>query len=169
MNMKQIHISYYKNNDLEYILGSFEGRLCLVDAIKGKNRQKVEARLRKELDAEYVEYEDALLVQTARELDEYFEGKRESFYIPLLMVGTDFQKSVWKALLQIPYGKTSTYKKQAKMIENEKAIRAVANANSLNAISIIVPCHRIIGSDGSLTGYAGGLELKQRLLDIEKK
>jgi methylated-DNA-[protein]-cysteine S-methyltransferase len=167
--MKQIHISYYKKNAVEYILGSYDKKLCLVESLTGKNRRRVESRLKKELNAEYVECEDAILLQTAQKLDEYFEGKRKSFDIPLLMVGTDFQKSVWEALLKIPYGQTSTYKTQAKMIDNEKAVRAVANANGVNAISIIIPCHRIIGSDGSLTGYAGGLELKQRLLDIEYK
>ena len=169
--MKNINISYYKNNGLEYILGSYDGKLCLIDAMNGKNRLKNKNRLEKELNAEYsdsAESEDAILKQTAKELDEYFEGKRKNFDVPLLMVGSEFQKSVWEALLKIPYSETSTYKKQAKMIGNEKAVRAVANANGANAISIIIPCHRIIGSDGSLTGYAGGLELKQRLLKIEK-
>ncbi len=166
--MKQIHISFYRKNDVEYILGSYDNKLCLVDAINGKNRVKNKYRLEKGLNSEYVEGEDAVLKQTAQELDEYFEGKRENFDIPFLMVGSDFQKSVWQALLKIPYGETSSYKQQAKMIRNEKAVRAVANANGANAISIIIPCHRIIGSDGKLTGYAGGLELKQRLLEIEK-
>ena len=167
--MKQINISYYKKNGVDYILGSYDKKLCLVDSLSGKNRERVEDRLKKELKAEYVECEDDVLLQTAQELDEYFAGIRETFDIPLLMIGTNFQKSVWEALLKIPYGQTSTYKNQAKMIGNEKAIRAVANANGVNAISIIIPCHRIIGTNGSLTGYAGGLELKQRLLYIENK
>ena len=166
--MKNINISYYKNNGVEYVLGSYDGKLCLIDAIDGKNRVKNKNRLTKTLNAEYVENEDSVLKQTAKELDEYFVGKRSEFDIPLLMVGSEFQKSVWEALLKIPYGQTSTYKYQATMIGNTKAVRAVANANGANAISIIIPCHRIIGSDGSLTGYAGGLELKQRLLEIEK-
>ena len=167
--MKQINISYYNKNGLEYILGSFDNKLYLIDAINGKNRVKNKKRLEKGLKAEYYEYEDTVLKQTTKELDEYFEGKREEFDVPLLMVGSDFQKSVWQALLKIPYGETSSYKNQAKMIGNEKAVRAVANANGANAISIIIPCHRIIGSNGTLTGYAGGLELKQRLLEIENK
>ena len=165
--MKQINISYYKKNGVEYILGSFENKLCLIDLLTSTNKERVERRLSKGLNAEYVEFEDAILLQTAKELDQYFAGKREKFNIPLLMVGTKFQKSVWEALIKIPYAQTSTYKNQAKMIGNEKAIRAVANANALNAISIIIPCHRIIGTNGTLTGYAGGLELKQRLLNIE--
>ncbi len=90
------------------------------------------------------------------------------FDIPLLLVGSEFQKSVWNALLQVPYGVTETYLGLSKNIENEKAIRAVASANGANAIAIIVPCHRIIGSDGSLVGYAGGLNAKRKLLNIEK-
>jgi len=167
--MKNINISYYNKNGVEYILGSFDGKLCLIDAIDGKNRVKNKNRLTKALKAEYVQNEDSVLKQTAKELNEYFAGKRQEFDVPLLMVGSEFQKSVWEALLTIPYGKTSTYKQQATIIGNEKAVRAVANANGTNAISIIIPCHRIIGSDGSLTGYAGGLELKQRLLEIEKR
>ena len=167
--MKQININYYKKYGLEYILGSYDGKLCLIDTIDGKHRVKNKNRLEKGLNAEYVEFEDTVLTQTAKELDEYFLGKRSEFDIPLLMVGSEFQKSVWEALLKIPYGQTSTYKNQAKMIGNEKAIRAVANANGANAISIVIPCHRIIGTDGTLTGYAGGLELKQRLLQMESR
>jgi len=84
------------------------------------------------------------------------------------MVGTDFQKNVWEALLKVPYGTTSTYLQLAKDIDNEKAVRAVANANGANAIGIIIPCHRIIGTNGELTGYAGGLPLKKRLLKLEQ-
>ena len=84
------------------------------------------------------------------------------------MVGTDFQKSVWDALLEVPYGSTSTYLNLAKQINNEKAVRAVANANGANAIAIIIPCHRIIGTNGELTGFGGGLPLKKRLLKLEQ-
>ena len=83
------------------------------------------------------------------------------------MVGTEFQKSVWEELLKIPYGQTASYLELSRAIGNEKAVRAVANANGANAIGIIIPCHRIIGSDGSLTGYAGGLDVKRKLLEIE--
>ncbi len=84
------------------------------------------------------------------------------------MVGTDFQKSVWNALIKVPYGTTSTYLQLAKDINNEKAVRAVANANGANSIGLIIPCHRIIGSDGELVGYGGGLSIKKRLLSIEE-
>ncbi len=166
--MKTINISHYKKYGFNLILGSFENKLCLVGFMQNKHRQKQDKKLQGDLQAKFVEHEDEVLLQTVKELDEYFEGKRTEFSVPLFMVGTEFQKSVWKALQQILYGQTSTYKKQASMIENEKAIRAVANANGANPISIIVPCHRIIGSDGTLTGFGGGLDLKQKLLDLEK-
>lgn len=101
------------------------------------------------------------------QLKEYFEGKRKVFSLKLNQQGTEFQKKVWKQLVQIPYGKTTSYLELSKQVGNVKAIRAVANANSKNPLWIIVPCHRIIGSDGSLTGYAGGLHRKQWLLRHE--
>jgi len=131
-------------------------------------RKAVDARITKALKAEYIEKDDALLKETRQELDEYFKKERKTFDIPLLTIGTDFQKSVWEALLKIPYSTTSSYLQLAKDIGNEKAVRAVANANGANAIGIIIPCHRIIGSNGELTGYAGGLHVKKRLLKLEE-
>ena len=101
------------------------------------------------------------------QLGEYFEGKRQSFSISLNPEGTDFQKKVWKALLDIPYGKTTSYLDLSKVLGDLKAIRAVASANGKNPLWIVVPCHRVIGSDGSLTGYAGGLHRKKWLLNHE--
>lgn len=101
------------------------------------------------------------------QLNEYFEGKRQVFDLNLNPQGTDFQKTVWEALLTIPYGKTMSYLELSKQLGDIKAIRAVANANGKNPLWIIVPCHRIIGTDGSLTGYAGGLHRKQWLLEHE--
>jgi len=106
---------------------------------------------------------------TAMQLKEYFTGKRKKFDIPLNPQGTDFQRSVWKALQEIPYGKTRSYKQIAKAIGNPKACRAVGMANNKNPIWILIPCHRVIGTDGALTGYGGGLEMKKRLLNIEKR
>ncbi|WP_165020799.1 bifunctional transcriptional activator/DNA repair enzyme AdaA [Dysgonomonas sp. ZJ279] len=103
------------------------------------------------------------------QIDAYFEGKLTEFDIPLDIVGTDFQKTVWDQLISIPYGKTRSYKEQAEVLNKPLAVRAVANANGMNKIAIIIPCHRVIGSDGSLTGYAGGLWRKKRLLDLEKE
>lgn len=102
------------------------------------------------------------------QMDEYFKGERHEFSFPSISVGTEFQKSVWNALTTIPYGKTGSYKDIAISIGNEKAIRAVGSANGKNKLSIVVPCHRIIGSDGKLTGYAGGLWRKEWLLAHEK-
>ncbi len=104
-----------------------------------------------------------------QELDEYFEGKRKEFTVPLFTPGTEFQQLVWKVLQTIPYGSTLSYKKQSIAVNKPNAVRAVANANGMNRISIIIPCHRVIGSDGNLTGYGGGLWRKKWLLDFEKR
>jgi methylated-DNA-[protein]-cysteine S-methyltransferase len=131
-------------------------------------RVSVDNRLKKGLNATFIEKDNQLLKETRKQLDEYFNMERKDFDIPLLMVGTDFQKSVWDALLEVPYGSTSTYLNLAKQINNEKAVRAVANANGANAIAIIIPCHRIIGTNGELIGFGGGLPLKKRLLKLEQ-
>jgi len=102
------------------------------------------------------------------QLNEYFCGKRTHFDLPLLPNGTDFQLKVWDALCRIPYGETRSYRDIAEFIGNPKASRAVGGANNKNPIMIIIPCHRVIGSDGSLTGYAGGLDVKEKLLQLEK-
>lgn len=103
-----------------------------------------------------------------KQLKEYFAGKRKEFNVPLDPDGTDFQKQVWEALLGIPFGKTSTYAKQSISLGDIKKIRAVGTANGKNPIAVIIPCHRVIGTDGSLTGYAGGLDKKEWLLRLEE-
>ena len=108
-----------------------------------------------------------VLQNAVSQLNEYFEGKRNDFDFKLNPKGTEFQQKVWKVLLQIPYGKTRTYLEQSKVLGDVKAIRAVASANGKNPLWIVVPCHRVIGSDGSLTGYAGGLWRKKWLLEHE--
>lgn len=107
------------------------------------------------------------LMQAATQLQEYFEGKRQEFSLKLSPEGTDFQKRVWKQLQEIPFGKTTSYQQMANTLGDPKVIRAAASANGKNPISIIIPCHRVIGSDGSLTGYAGGLHRKKWLLEFE--
>ena len=109
-----------------------------------------------------------VLMQTERQLTEYFAGERKTFTVPLDFNGTDFQKSVWRALLEIPFGQTRSYGEIAKSLGNANAMRAVGAANGRNPISIIAPCHRVIGSTGKLTGFAGGLEVKARLLGLER-
>ncbi|GAB2592641.1 methylated-DNA--[protein]-cysteine S-methyltransferase [Nitrincola alkalisediminis] len=109
-----------------------------------------------------------ILINTIKQLDEYFTGKRTSFTLPLAAKGTAFQQSVWQVLCEIPYGETWSYQQIADAIGNPKAVRAVGLANGKNPISIIVPCHRVIGKSGKLTGYAGGLSRKASLLELEK-
>jgi len=132
-----------------------------------KRRESIDKRVQKGLNAVFLEKEDSVLKHTKEELDAYFKSKRQTFDIPLLLVGTEFQKNVWKALMQVPYGRTASYGELARSIGHEKAVRAVASAVGANALSIFIPCHRIIGSDGSLSGYVGGLKAKQGLLKME--
>ena len=166
--MNQIHVQFVKTKIGELILGSFEGKLCLLDFRYRKMRRSVDNRIKNGLNAAFIEQDDTLLLETREQLTEYLNRDRKVFNIPLLTVGTDFQKSVWDALQNVPYGTTSTYLQLAKNIGNEKAVRAVAAANGANAIGVIIPCHRIIGSDGELVGYGGGLPVKKRLLKLEQ-
>lgn len=164
---EKISIQYYTTPVGELILGACKGQLCLADWRYRRMRNAVDNRLQKYLKAEYVEQDDPVIEQTRQQLEEYFNQERTTFDIPLLLAGSVFQQTVWKALIEIPYGETSTYLKLSQQLQNEKAIRAVASANGANAISILVPCHRIIGSNGDLVGYAGGLPAKKKLLDLE--
>ena len=163
----------------EMLLGAAGDRLCLCNWTQELHPGRVANRLRRILK---VESEDCgqisgdtpgqsafpeILLRTVRELDEYFRGERKDFDIPLLLAGSDFQKRVWQQLPNIPYGQTVSYGELAATIGSLRSVRAVANANGANAISIILPCHRVIGSDGRLTGYGGGLRAKQYLLDLE--
>ncbi len=109
-----------------------------------------------------------ILSEAVRQLEEYFSGKRTQFELPLAAKGTAFQQAVWQALCRIPFGETWSYQQLADEIGNPKAVRAVGLANGKNPISVIVPCHRVIGKNGKLTGYAGGVETKQRLLELEQ-
>lgn len=111
---------------------------------------------------------DEILDEAAAQLDEYFGGTRTEFDLPLDLDGTDFQRAAWLALVNVPYGETTTYGQQAEQIGRPGASRAVGAANGRNPVPIVLPCHRIIGADGSLTGFGGGLDLKQRLLDHER-
>jgi methylated-DNA-[protein]-cysteine S-methyltransferase len=130
-------------------------------------RSAVDGRISRGLNAEFIESDAPLLRETKRQLDEYFRAERKRFELPLLMVGSDFQKSVWDELLNVEYGETASYLGLAERMGNKNAVRAVAGANGANAISIIVPCHRIIGGKGELVGYAGGLNAKEKLLALE--
>lgn len=162
-----IQIQRYHSPCGDLMLGSVEDKLCLCDWTAESHRDIVDRRLRKLLKAGYEESTSDVIQEAIRQLDEYFNGKRTVFEVPLLFVGTEFQKSVWRKLLEIPYGSTVSYGELAGQLNVPKAVRAVAAANGANAISIFAPCHRVIGSNQALVGYAGGLSAKKRLLDLE--
>nr|WP_106830209.1 methylated-DNA--[protein]-cysteine S-methyltransferase [Parabacteroides pacaensis] len=166
-SMNTIQVQWYHSPCGDLVLGSVEDKLCLCDWGSRKHQEVIYARLGKVLQATYEGETSDILEEAAKQLDEYFNGKRTAFDIPLLFAGTDFQKKVWHKLLEIPYGTTLSYGELAKRLDMPKAVRAVANANGANALSIFAPCHRVIGSNHSLTGYAGGLAAKKHLLDLE--
>ena len=165
--MNKISIEYYKSPIGEILLGSYDNKLCIADWRYRKMRTTIDNRIQKGLKAEYVEESSEVIIETIKQMEEYFNLERKAFTVPLLLVGTDFQKSVWQGLIDTPFGTTASYLELSKRIGNEKAVRAVASANGANSIAILVPCHRIIGSNGDLVGYAGGLDVKKRLLEIE--
>lgn len=144
-----------------------EENLCLLQFSDNKKLDAILKNISKHLQMEIVEKENTLLKNLKIQLQEYFNGKRTIFSIPMSPIGTDFQKSVWKVLQDVPYGKTISYQEQSILLHNPKAIRAVANANGQNKIVILLPCHRIIGTNGSLTGYSAGIWRKQKLLELE--
>ena len=121
------------------------------------------------MKAEILAGENEFIKQAKKEVAEYFEGKRKKFELPLHTPGTDFQNAVWNGLTKIPYGQTVSYQEQANQLQNPKAVRAVASTNGKNRIAIVIPCHRVIGSNGKLTGYAGGIERKKWLIEFEER
>lgn len=162
-----IKIKRYESPCGVLMLGSFGDKLCLCDWQVEKHRDHVDRRLKRILRAEFEEGTSEVIGKAERQLDEFFAGQRREFDMPLLFVGTDFQKTVWNELLKIPFGQTISYGEMARRIGMPKAVRAVANANGANSMSIFAPCHRVIGSDRSLTGYGGGLDAKRMLLELE--
>ncbi len=143
--------------------------LCLFDFQYRYTIDAIMANVVQSTGEQFEERDHPIFAPLQQQIAEYFKGSRKQFDLPLHLVGTPFQIRVWEALLQIPYGETRTYEQQAQLLGDEKAIRAVAGANGKNGIAIIVPCHRVIGKDGSLTGYGGGLARKKMLLDLERK
>ncbi len=140
----------------------------LFDAHRGESADRLRARAVEAAGARSAE-SDAMLARARRQLEEYFAGERRAFDLPLAAAGTDFQQKVWAALLEVPYGATASYGDIARRIGAPSAVRAVGAANGRNPISIVVPCHRVIGSSGSLTGYGGGIERKRFLLALEAR
>lgn len=167
--MNSIYIQYYNSPCGEIVLASMGNELCLCDWNKMPCAERNKRRLAKYMNAEFKVETSNVVEQTKKQLDEYFAGTRKAFDIPLHPVGTEFQQRVWNALLEIPYGETRSYKDIALSIANLKGIRAVAQAIGANGISILIPCHRVIGSNHSLTGFAGGIEAKRILLQIERE
>ena len=165
--MPHINIQYFNSSCGLFVLASFGDKLCLCDWSNNPCAERNKRRIERYLNASFKIETTSILEETKRQLDEYFAGNRKAFTIPLHFVGTDFQQQVWNELLNIPYGATTSYKEIAQNIGKPKAVRAVAGAIGANGISILIPCHRVIGSDKSLTDYAGGLKAKKMLLQIE--
>jgi methylated-DNA-[protein]-cysteine S-methyltransferase len=165
--MNKINIVYYKSTIGDLILGSFKDKICMVDFRYRRMRATVDKRLQVGLNAEYIEKDSNIIKTLILQIDEFLKGNRKKFDIDIITIGTDFQKKVWNELLKIEYGETTSYLDLAKRINNDKAVRAVASANGANSIGLIIPCHRVIESNGGLGGYAGGISIKKRILKME--
>jgi len=165
--VKDITVRKLKTTYGELLLGTYEGKICLCDWASRSIRSRIDRRIQTGLNAVYREGDSPELRELEQQLNEYFRKERTEFELPLLTVGTDFQKSVWEALSEIRYGQTRTYSDLAEMTGHPKAVRAAGSANGANAISIIIPCHRVIGKNGSSGGYAGGISTKRKLLALE--
>ena len=149
------------------ILGSYGEYLCLCDWKYRRMRDRIDRRLQSLLNTVYCEGRSPVIDAAEDQLSRYFQGRLKRFDLPLLLPGTDFQKKVWNELMNVPYGAVSTYRELSEKTGKREAVRAVAAANGANAVSIIVPCHRVIGVNGELVGYAGGLDAKKYLLNLE--
>ena len=176
--MLKVKIYEYDSPCGKLYLAARKGSLCLCDWAASKNLTDTLTRLSKALDIEFIlpetetikprpEKPSKVIVSAMKQLGQFFNGRRKTFNIPYQMAGTPFQNAVWKSLLDIPYGKSVSYAEIAAMAGYPKAVRAAANACGDNALSVIIPCHRVIGSDDGLTGYGGGLGAKRYLLDLE--
>lgn len=151
------------------IAASYKSEICLLEFTDRRMLERELIFLQKRTNSPIITSESKVIKKLKKQLKEYFSGKRQEFDLPLYTPGSEFQNDVWNQLQEIPYGETRSYKEQAQAIGRPKAVRAVARANGENKIAIVIPCHRVIGSDGSLTGYAGGIERKKRLLELERK
>jgi len=149
------------------LLGATAGGVCLVDFIDDNEPSVVIESLNRRWRVQFSDRKNKHLDRLTIQLSEYFAGQRSKFNLPIIFQGTPFQVSVWKALQQIPFGKTICYAEQAALVGRPRSFRAVAQANGANPIGIVVPCHRVIGKSGNLTGYGGGLWRKQFLLELE--
>ena len=152
----------------ELLAGATEHGICLLDWPHRRMIESIKHRISSGLEMDFEEGDHWYFGTLRDQLLEYFGGVRTEFDLPLDLVGSEFQKSVWRALLRIPFGETKSYKAQSIYLENEKAIRAVAKANGENGLAILIPCHRVIGENGDMVGYAGGLRAKEWLLRHER-
>jgi len=162
-----MHMTTFDTPLGEMTAASRDGRICLLEFSDRKGMEGQLRALERLFGGERIRTSDALLNELEERLKRYFRGELREFDLPLDLRGTDFQLTVWQALRGIPYGTTVTYGELAGRIGNPRAVRAVAGANSRNRIALLVPCHRVIGAEGKLTGYAGGLERKRKLLERE--
>ena len=151
----------------DIILGSYQNKLCLSTWLSDNTSNEIQNSIKNKYKINYNEKNSLITIKAREQLLEYFEGTREKFTIPLLKLGTLFQKKVWTSLLKIHYGTTITYLQQAYSMNSPGSVRATANANGANPLVIFIPCHRVIGSMGQLTGYSGGITIKKKLLLLE--
>lgn len=149
------------------LVGATDTQLCLLEFVDRRMLPAQVQRLRRRLGAAFVPDRNSIIDQTEGEISDYFDGSRQDFTVPIVTPGTEFQEAVWAALTRIPYGRTVSYRDLAEEVGHPGAVRAVGTTNGLNALAIIVPCHRVIGADGKLVGYGGGLWRKKRLLELE--
>jgi O-6-methylguanine DNA methyltransferase len=152
-----------------FLAGTIDNKCCMFEFKHRKTISQIVEKKKKQYDAEFVYTENELHLQIKNQVDQYFEGELTEFSIPLDQQGTDFQISVWKELMKIPIGTTISYGELAKRVGRPKAVRAVGSANGANNIAIIIPCHRVIRSDGDLQGYGGGIDKKRKLIKHERK
>jgi AraC family transcriptional regulator of adaptative response/methylated-DNA-[protein]-cysteine methyltransferase len=164
-----IHLQKIKSPIGTLVVCASEKGICLIEFADIQDLEREYLQICKEKQAQIIEGSSDLIEQLRGELDAYFKGKLKVFTVPLDLIGTEFQKSIWLGLQLIPYGETKSYKQQSELLQIPKSIRAVANANGKNRIALVIPCHRIIGTDGSLTGYRGGVWRKKFLLELENK
>ncbi|MBQ8098764.1 MAG: methylated-DNA--[Bacteroidaceae bacterium] len=164
-----IYLQPYASPCGPLVLGSYQDELCLCDWGESLPRPTVEKRIQRYLKATFFHEETDIISLAKTQLDEYFNHQRTVFTLPLLFVGTPMQQKIWEMLPTIAYGHTLSYAQLAQKAGQPQSVRAVANAIGANALSIIIPCHRILGSNHSLTGYAGGLAAKEFLLSLEQQ
>jgi len=165
----KINYQIYNTPHGELKLASYDSKLIMCDWHFRKKRDTIDQRLQKNLKESFQKNDDETLALTRQQLNEYFTADRLIFELPLALIGTEFQKKVWQGLMTIPFGETLSYRQLATQLSKPNATRAVANANAANALSIIIPCHRVINTNGALGGYAGGLSTKKSLLHFEHK